>query len=575
TGTENTTPTKKTEKGIAALEKLRAHGSRFIYEAGNICDIEFLQQTARRAEEEWGSTIDGVFHLAGQRNSANLENNLISAQTVEKYEEMYQAKIYGTNALYSLVENNPHALFVAYSSILSIFGAVGYSAYASANSYLDGFCRAKRNSGNPHTYSLNWSSWTQVGMSKNDPEHVRQTMKNKGYETITPEKGHHSLQLALTANQGQVIIGLDGSKGNPARMLGENPSGKQTLNLYYTLKKESGFSETAFQNSVSNRLTTAHKKAKIQLEIRKIDAIPMEQGEGNENKIDYRQLKNIETGMCQTTMELDMPTTETEKLLAEIWKKVLGRERIGIHENFFMLGGDSIKTIQISARMKQAGYQVEMGSFFRHSTIYELAGQVGKTEQNADQNHVTGNIPLTPIQERFFAADRTDMNHYNQAVMFYTRERFEKENVKRVFKKMQDHHDALRITYKEENDRIIQNNNGIDYHQSIQEYDYRKKNRKQAVETLEKEAERIQASINLEKGPLMKIALFHLEDGDRLLIVIHHLVIDGVSWRILFEDIETLLQQEQKGEPAALPPKTDSYKKWARQIRQYANSETF
>ena len=71
----------------------------------------------------------------------------------------------------------------------------------------------------------------------------------------------------------------------------------------------------------------------------------------------------------------------------------------------------------------------------------------------------------------------------------------------------------------------------------------------------------------------MKLGLFHLDDGDRLLIVIHHLVIDGVSWRILFEDIETLYGQYKQGEKLVLPPKTDSFKLWSEQLSKYANSK--
>ncbi|HLP44935.1 MAG TPA: condensation domain-containing protein, partial [Candidatus Kapabacteria bacterium] len=124
-----------------------------------------------------------------------------------------------------------------------------------------------------------------------------------------------------------------------------------------------------------------------------------------------------------------------------------------------------------------------------------------------------------------------------------------------------------------ENGEIIQIAHGLDYPISLQEYDLR--NCENCFEELNTNANRMQAGINLEKGPLMKLGLFHLNDGDRLLIAIHHLVIDGISWRILFEDIQTLYGQFERGEKLVLPSKTDSFKSWSGKLSAYANSKTF
>ena len=130
---------------------------------------------------------------------------------------------------------------------------------------------------------------------------------------------------------------------------------------------------------------------------------------------------------------------------------------------------------------------------------------------------------------------------------------------------------------------MMQINQGPDYPLSLQVYDLQNldsgsetdTHHQRVRETLEGKVNEIQASIDLEKGPLMKLGLFRLPDGDRLLIVIHHLVIDTVSWRILFEDIQNLYQQYKRGEPLQLPPKTDSFKLWSEKLCQYANSEAF
>ncbi|RMF26125.1 MAG: non-ribosomal peptide synthetase, partial [Chloroflexi bacterium] len=94
-------------------------------------------------------------------------------------------------------------------------------------------------------------------------------------------------------------------------------------------------------------------------------------------------------------------------------------------------------------------------------------------------------------------------------------------------------------------------------------------------ETIEALTARLQASLDLSHGPLLRVAYFDLgpEHPARLFIVIHHLAVDGVSWRILLEDLQTLYQQLSRGEPARLPPKTTSFRHWARRLVEYAQTD--
>ncbi|MGE5343722.1 MAG: amino acid adenylation domain-containing protein [Candidatus Omnitrophota bacterium] len=273
------------------------------------------------------------------------------------------------------------------------------------------------------------------------------------------------------------------------------------------------------------------------------------------------------------------PRNPVEKTLVETWENVLGRNPIGIRENFFHLGGDSIKAIRILSQINSAGYKLEMKHLFQYPVIADLAPHVTRAKRVPDQSPITGIIPLTPIQTMFFHSflnrhhDHHDhhYNHFNQAVMFYSKNRLDKSILEKIFTTIQAHHDALRMTYQvhRETGKVIQCGHGTDYPFSFEETDI------QDMDHLQTEINRIQSSINLETGPLMKLGLFHLNDGDRLLIVIHHLAIDGVSWRILFEDIETLYGQYQRGNPPILPPKTDSFKRWSEQLSVHANTRTF
>ncbi|HLP59582.1 MAG TPA: amino acid adenylation domain-containing protein, partial [Candidatus Deferrimicrobium sp.] len=299
----------------------------------------------------------------------------------------------------------------------------------------------------------------------------------------------------------------------------------------------------------------------------KIEKIPLTAS----GKIDHNALPDPLEISLEDRLYYTPPTTPVEKKLVEIWQNVLGRHPIGTTENFFQVGGDSIKAIQIISRMNSAGYKLEMKNLFQYPIISQLAPHVTKQERIPDQSIVTGVIPLNPIQKRFFRQSHCAPHHFNQAVMFYSKEGFPVEITRDVFAKIQEHHDALRMTYEinRENGEVIQINHGLDYPLSFAEYEIND------PAGLELQAEKLQAGIDLEKGPLMKLGLFHLNDGDRLLIAIHHLVIDGISWRILFEDIETLYSQYKRGEKPVLPPKTDSLKHWTENLSAYANSNTF
>jgi amino acid adenylation domain-containing protein/non-ribosomal peptide synthase protein (TIGR01720 family) len=343
----------------------------------------------------------------------------------------------------------------------------------------------------------------------------------------------------------------------------EDKIGNKYLCAYFVSKKE--FTVSHLRSYLSERLPD-YMLPSFFIPLEKIPLTPS-------GKVDRKHLPDPKSIDLRNDGAYIAPKNIIEKELTRIWQEVLAIKSVSIDDNFFEIGGDSIKTIQIISRMKKAGYKLEMKEIFQNPRISELAPFVKKIERISDKSVITGIIPLTPIQKWFFEKQLHDRHHFNHAVMLYSKEGFEGDATKAVFKKLQEHHDALRIIYKNDNDTIIQVNQGLDHPLSLQVFDYRKQ--KNARDLIESKANEIQASIDLEIGPLMKLALFHLKDGDHLLIVCHHLVIDGVSWRTLFEDIETLYQQYKKNKPLTLPLKTDSFKVWSEKLCEYANSDQF
>ncbi|NEW06399.1 amino acid adenylation domain-containing protein [Paenibacillus sp. SYP-B3998] len=289
-------------------------------------------------------------------------------------------------------------------------------------------------------------------------------------------------------------------------------------------------------------------------------------------KIDRKALPAPKEHMLKGT-EYEAPHTYVEQQLVSIWEVVLGVEKIGITDNFFELGGDSIKSIQVSSRLYQVGYQVQMEHLFKNPTIASLIPYVNPISSMSEQGIITGEVMLTPIQIWFFDQYKIDAHHYNQSVMLYREEGFHVGTLHRVLNKICEHHDALRIVYRQTESGFEGWNKGTSEEPL---YSFEVMDLSQVADPSQRianKAAEIQSSINLSKGPLLKLILFQCADGDHLLIVIHHLVIDGVSWRILIEDISVGYEQLWNEAPIQLPQKTGSFQLWAEQLGLYAGSE--
>jgi amino acid adenylation domain-containing protein/non-ribosomal peptide synthase protein (TIGR01720 family) len=346
----------------------------------------------------------------------------------------------------------------------------------------------------------------------------------------------------------------------------ERESGDKYLCAYIVSNKEIYLSE------LREHLSAFSPDYMIPAYFVKLDALPI----NTNGKIDRKALPEPDEIALVDRSKYETPRNEIEEKLTGIWEEVLGLERIGINDNFFLIGGDSIKAIQIIAKLRKTGYRIEMKDIFQRRRISELAPQVRKLKRTPHQAVIPGTVPLTPIQVEFFTDCKIDTHHFNQSVLLYLRKGFEKEIISAVFMKIQEHHDALRMTYRIVEGEVIQTNHGIDYPFSLQEYDLR--NRQNPGAVFELICSRVQAGIDLENGPLMKLALFHMDDGDRLFIAVHHLVIDGVSWRILLEDVEILYRYyhtPRKDEAPPIPLKTDSFQYWSVRLQEYSRSKKF
>jgi len=285
-------------------------------------------------------------------------------------------------------------------------------------------------------------------------------------------------------------------------------------------------------------------------------------------KIDRRALPAPEPS--RRTGGEDAPRTANERLLAAIWSQVLRLGQIGVHDNFFALGGDSILSIQVVTRAARAGLRITPRQMFRHQTIAELAATAEAVSgTTAQQGAVIGPVRLTPIQRWFFATLPVDPHHVNQSLLLAAGVPLAATVVAQAFAALLSHHDALRLRFREDQGEWSAWNEAPGGTIPWLHLDLSALPDGQAA--IERAAEEVQASLDFTRGPLLRGVWIDLGGAQqRLLLVIHHLAVDGVSWRTLLEDLETACRQLRDGEAVALPPKTTSFQEWAERLEIHA-----
>ncbi|NML37861.1 amino acid adenylation domain-containing protein [Chitinophaga sp. G-6-1-13] len=282
-------------------------------------------------------------------------------------------------------------------------------------------------------------------------------------------------------------------------------------------------------------------------------------------KTDRQALPSPESVLHTSDVAYVSGRNDKEIQLIAVFEEVLKKSPLGIYDDFFLLGGDSIKSIQIVSRLKQRGYMLGIQDVMRSPVIAELAGSMQPLTREADQSTVTGQTGLGPVQQ-WFLQTSSEWGHYNQSVLLESRERLSEPSLRASLDHLLLHHDALRMVYHHKAGVWEQENLGSEQGCLLEVHDWTDDTSFGVI------CDRIQSTIDLENGPLFRAALFRGTDKDRLLLVAHHLVIDGVSWRILFDDLAALYEQYRSGVTTALPLKTDSFRDWQQQLYRYADS---
>ncbi|MFA0813513.1 amino acid adenylation domain-containing protein [Microbulbifer epialgicus] len=291
-------------------------------------------------------------------------------------------------------------------------------------------------------------------------------------------------------------------------------------------------------------------------------------------KLDKRSLPEPRTSDV-TRSQYVGPRNPVEESLSALWCELLQLQKVSIHDSFFALGGDSISSIQLVARAKQQGIYITTKQVFEHQTIEALAStaRLGKSFI-APQVMITGEQILLPIQRDFMNRKLPDAYHYNQAMLLETPLDFSNDQLQLMVEALYKRHDVLRLKFDMEGSASYRDYEPSMLTESVLSYDLSHLQGVERRKLLESYCEKIQSSLNPKQGLIFKVVFFNYgEEAGRLLLVFHHLVIDGVSWRILLSDLEQMYEQLLSANVIKLEEKTSSYQQWGQALSDYANSE--
>ncbi|MGR9012023.1 MAG: amino acid adenylation domain-containing protein [Gammaproteobacteria bacterium] len=289
-----------------------------------------------------------------------------------------------------------------------------------------------------------------------------------------------------------------------------------------------------------------------------LDKLPL----NSSGKIDRKALPKF-TEVQRLSDELGgAPKGEREQVLAQVWCAVLGLDSIGRDDNFFATGGDSIKALQIVSRIRKAGWKLEVRDLFTHSSISQLAAKLTAIKSAPlETAKAEGEVPLNPIQQHFFQYHGCDYQHFNQAFLLEA-EDLDAAGLKLALTRVCSSHDAFRLRFQQQNQQWRQ------FYADAESLEFSAL-ALASMAQLSAHAGELQKSFDLNTGPLLKAVYYQLPDKQYLLLAAHHLIIDGVSWRIFMEDLNEAYEQGSQWQP---PAPTASLKHWMQQFQQQSEA---
>ncbi|MED1798844.1 thioester reductase domain-containing protein [Brevibacillus porteri] len=369
-----------------SLEQLRSLDPEVLFFQGSVCDSGFLHEAIKKAESTFSRPLRAIFHLAGQLSQPTaegkthwqeMEKHLLEQETKQSYDAVLQSKVQGLLKLHEIRKDNPEIALIVFSSVIGHFGGVSLSAYAAANHFVDSYCEAI-SSEFPNTYCFSWSMWEQTGMSALVPEQVNQLSKRNGFVPLTTEKALLSMQSALQQRLHSCYIGLD-PEGESMR--GELWTEWQPRADIYAACPE--LDRTSLIEEKVEQMVQQVGWNPEMVRLHLVESIPRRSNHAEQ--IDVQRLLRMDRLQSKESLERNL--SPRERMLLDVWKRVLELDELQINENFFDAGGSSVVMTKLLYEIRQqCGVQLSFRDLLEAPTISLLAARMeGGSEERKEE----------------------------------------------------------------------------------------------------------------------------------------------------------------------------------------------
>ncbi|MFT7773024.1 MAG: SDR family NAD(P)-dependent oxidoreductase [Roseateles sp.] len=499
------------------LREIEALGAELLVLRADVTDAESVRVALAQAHERFGD-LHGVIHAAGAAGTGRP-----GARGEAEVEAVFAPKLRGTQVLLDALADRPPTFVVLCSSLASIAGGLGRIDYAGANAYLDAHAIASlRGASGPRLVSVNWDGWRGIGMAAGVamPEGIG----------IAPEAGGFALERILSAPAAaQVLV--------------------STTDLRQRLR---GWEETV--DAMASPASSASPASTVPTP------------------------RNCQPRPALRTPYV-APSEGLQLALAEICGELLGLTPIGLEDNLFELGGDSLLAVQILSRVRAAhGASVHPSDFFKQPTVAHLAaavaGQLSPRAQDALVPTPREDFsPLSPVQRRLWMVDRladaAGRAAYNQPAVLSLRGDIDPDLIEQALAGVIARHEALRTVYPERDSgepaAVVLDAAPV----PLRRLSISTTGSPDAVTSLEDLAPLVRdltaQPFDLATGPLLRAALVRLGAAHHaLVLVIHHIAFDGWSAAVLAREFSALHEALRHGRASALPALPVQYRDYAR-----------
>ncbi len=479
----------KISRKILKMRELEEWGAEVMVMSADVSDLEQMRRVFSQVMARFGK-INGVIHSAGIPDGAAIHRRTRAAS-----KEVFAAKIKGTLVLNGILKDIKLDFLVLCSSIDAIFGVFGQVGYCAANAFLDAFAHYKRFLDDTLIVSINWNAWQEVGMAVEAKRRLlgREDISDSGVMTdnsILPSEGMDVFSRILDNTLSQVAI--------------------STRDLVLKIEQHDGQDdrEADLLASLEAAVSSSTKHQRPQL-----------------------------------STEFIAPGSEIEKMLAKTFQGLFGLEEVGIDDDFFELGGDSLKAMILASRIhKDFNVKVQLTGIYKTPTIRGLSQSIkaaSKEEyESIEPVEKREYYSLSSAQKRLCFLQQMDVNStgYNMPFAVLFEQDIKREKLERIFVRLIARHESLRTSFPLVHDEPVQ--------RVYDEVDFN-------IECVEGEGsdEMIGGFIcpfDLSQAPLIRVRLVRQEEKKYLLLLdMHHIISDGVSVNLLVGDFMALFENKE------------------------------